>query len=104
MVIFLILCTRSTRNSLPSLIDIIPFSLPDVIIVSVVMAILLAVAVVVVLALLAVVLKQRKQLQMLPVASSLQVSPHPAYEDVAIITGRQNIELTGNIAYAQVNK
>ena len=103
MVIFLILCTRSTRNSLPSFIVIIPFSLSDVVIVSVAMSILLAVAVVVILALLAVVLKQRKQIQLLTVASP-HGAPNPTYEDVADITGRQNIELTRNLAYGQVKK
>ena len=100
---FLILCIRSTRNGLLSLMISSCFSLPDVVIVSVVMGILLAVAVVVILVLLAVVLKQRKQIQLLTVASP-HGTPHmhPNYEDVADITSRQNIELTTNVAYGQV--
>ena len=80
------------------------FFLPDVIIVSVVMAILLGVAVVVILALLAVILRQKRQIQVLTVASSLYVSPHPTYENIADITGGQKIEVTGNVAYGQVKK
>ena len=73
-----------------------------VVIVSVVMGILVAVALVVILALLAVVLKQRKHIQKLTMAPSFHVPPQPAYEDIADVIGKQNIELTRNVAYGQV--
>ena len=66
------------------------------------MAVLLIMAVVFILALLAVVVKQRKQIRAMTVAPPLQVTP--TYETVNDITGKQNIELTGNVAYGHLNK
>ena len=74
------------------------------VIVSVVMAILLAVAIAFIVVLLFVILKQRKQLQNLTAEPPLHVTSQPIYEDVTDSANRQNIELTGNLAYGRCNK
>ena len=74
------------------------------IIVSVVMTVLLAVAIVIILALLTIVLKQRKQAQTMKVAATLHVTPVPLYDNVTDNPCKQNIELSGNIAYGQIMK